>query len=70
MDGVEENNIHIWDMITKMNDKFDDGCFKLLMENNCAYKLTYKDKLSPKTKDGELTIYGYLVSKYLGKGNN
>ncbi len=64
VDGVPNNNIHTFDMYKKLHLAYTDELYHELTKENNLHKLTYKIDLYQKTKDGQETLYAYLLRTY------
>ncbi len=63
---VPNNNEDIFEMYQYLNSPYSDEMYQQLTKRNIMHKLTYKMTLETKTKDGEMTLYGYLMKDVYG----
>lgn len=61
-DQIPYNNVNIHKLEFLLNQKFEYQKFNSLCENTFLHKLSYKHLLSERTKEGELTNYGYILN--------
>lgn len=62
IDSVEDNNVDIFEMYRRLNEPYSKELYAKLTKDNVMHKLTYKMDLEKRTKNGELTLYGYLYN--------
>lgn len=63
IDKVPNNNEDIFEMYQVLNRPYTEELYKKLTKRNVMHKLTYKMDLKKQTKDGKLTLYGYLLER-------
>ena len=65
IDSVPDNNTDIFIFYKKLNEPYTKELYEELTKNNVMHKLTYKMDLYKQTKDGQDTLYGYLLNKIM-----
>ncbi|OLR59194.1 hypothetical protein BHF70_05885 [Anaerostipes sp. 494a] len=60
---VPNNNEDIFEMYQVLNQPYSDELYERLTKRNVMHKLTYKMDLEKRTKEGKLTLYGYLLEQ-------
>ena len=68
IDKVPNNNEDIFEMYQVLNQPYTDELYRKLTKRNVMHKLTYKMNLEKQTKDGSLTLYGYLLKSVYNNG--
>lgn len=59
---VPNNNEDIFEMYQYLNHPYSEELYEQLTKKNVMHKLTYKMNLEKMTEDGQMTLYGYLLS--------
>lgn len=49
-------------MYQYLNHPYSEELYEQLTKKNVMHKLTYKMNLEKMTEDGQMTLYGYLLS--------
>ena len=65
LDSVPFNNLHVEDLPSLLNSKWDSAAFKDLTSDTLFFKLTWKRPFE-KTLRGQETVYGHLIKDLLG----
>ena len=55
--------------VDKLNDKFDKNIYEKMINDCVILRISYKQSYNAYTTDGKLTLYGYLLQKYLKEEN-
>ena len=68
IDNVPVSNQRLWDMLRKMNDKYDSKEWNSIVKDTSFLKLSYKDEfnggpLLKANSSGELTYWGHISSR-------
>ncbi len=67
IDTIPDNNEDIFEMYQVLNQPYSDELLAKLTKRNVMHKLTYKMDLQKTTKDGKMTLYGYLWNSVFGE---
>jgi hypothetical protein len=69
IDRIPVSNTKIWDMLTRLNERYDAAAWQQIVQNTTFLKLSYKEefnggKLVQVDKEGELTYWGNILQNY------
>lgn len=57
---------NIMGMMSVINKRYDSIQFNKMLKEMPFYKLTYKHDFKMEDKQGNITLYGYLINTYAG----
>lgn len=64
IDTVSVNSEEFYDFRWKINETFSSAQYSKIMKKSDFYNISYKLRLNERDKNGNMTFYGYILSKY------